>query len=124
MIFLFGLNDNAQIKQPNIIQNNNVKEPKQPVETIRLNSNTIVAQTIVQKILFNINMCLNFERSKMKLNSLDKFLVKQAMSQQTIAGIVHYVANMYDKDIDTLMDDIMSAIPTQKLQDELKKRPK
>ncbi len=53
MIFLFGLNDNAQIKQPNIIQNNNVKEPKQPVETIRLNSNTIVAQTISQNDHFS-----------------------------------------------------------------------
>lgn len=91
----------------------NLKTEAPQVKTA-VNQDAIIAQNIVKKIFFNIKMCLTFERSKVKLSSLDKLIINQMLTDKTTTGINDYIANMHDSDIKQLIDEIQEEISKRK----------
>ncbi len=73
-------------------------------------TDVIIAQNIVRKLFYHINMCLTTDRSRTKLNMLEKGIIKGMLSDKTIGGINGYIANMYPGDVESLMNDIETEI--------------
>lgn len=74
-----------------------------------------IACNVVVKLFHHINLCIQSDRSKVKLNMLEKGIIKGMLSDRTLNGINGYVRNMYPMDVKILMDD---------LETEFKKRRK
>ncbi len=65
-----------------------------------------IACNIVRKIFSHINLCIQSDRSRVKLNMLEKGMIKGMLSDKTLIGINGYVRNMNPIDINNLMNDL------------------
>ena len=65
-----------------------------------------IACNIVVKLFYHINMCIQGDRSKVKLNALEKGIIKGMLGDKVLNGINGYVRNMYPLDVRNLMDDL------------------
>lgn len=73
-----------------------------------MNPDHQAACNIVRKLFSHINLCLQSDRSKVKLNMLEKGVIKGMLSDKTLNGINNYINNMSDADIKNLMDDLQT----------------
>ncbi len=65
-----------------------------------------IACNIVRKIFSHINLCIQGDRSKVKVNMIEKGMIKGMLSDRTLNGINSYVRNMYPGDVNILMNDL------------------
>lgn len=82
----------------------------------------LIATNIVKEVFYNINLCIQEDRSKVRLNMFEKGAIKGLIGKKTLDGINNYVLNMYPDDIKNLMNGILKSIPKDILESELKKR--
>lgn len=75
-----------------------------------MESDSVIATNIVRKLFFHINSCLTSDRSKIKLNMLEKGMIKGMLGEKTLNGINGYIVNMNPNDIKNLIDDIENEI--------------
>ncbi len=71
-----------------------------------MESDSTIACNIVRKLFQHINSCVEGNRSKTRINMLEKGIIKGMLSDKTLNGINGYVLNMYPMDVKNLMNDI------------------
>lgn len=79
-----------------------------------MESDYTIACNIVRKIFTHINLCVQGDRSKVKLNMFEKGVIKGMISEKTLKGINGYVMNMYEPEVKRLMDDIELEVSKRK----------
>ncbi len=73
-------------------------------------NDSAIAIHIVEKIFQHINDCIQNDKSQVKLNMLEKGIIKGMLSSGTLKGINNYVQNMYQNDVKNLMNDIEAEV--------------
>lgn len=74
-----------------------------------------IACAIIDVLFDQISSCIKSDKSKMKLNFFAKGMIQGMLGDKTKNGIKEYVNNMYDKDINTLLDDIQKELDNRKI---------
>jgi hypothetical protein len=77
-------------------------------------SDSLIATNIVRKIFKNINSCIQGDRSKIKLNMLEKGMIKGLLTDKSLNGINNYITNMNTFDLKILIDEIEVEIKSRK----------
>lgn len=78
-----------------------------------METDSTIACNIVKTIFKHINLCLQNDRSRQKVNMFEKGVIKGMLGDRTLNGINNYIFNMYPLDVKNLMND---------LEEEIKKR--
>lgn len=73
-----------------------------------------IASEIVRKIFKHINLGIQNDRSRRRLNMFEKGIIRGMLSDNTMNGINDYVKNMYPEDIKALIDDLESEMRKRK----------
>ncbi len=79
------------------------------------NNDALIATRIVGKIFYHINLCLENDRSKIKLTMLEKGIIRGMLSNKTLNGINGFVLNMHPREVKNLMNDISAEIAKRKM---------
>lgn len=66
----------------------------------------LLACEIVRKIFQHIKMCIENDRSQVKLRAIEKGIIKGMINDGVLAGINDYVMKMNPHEMMMLMDDI------------------
>ena len=74
-----------------------------------------IACTIIDVLFDQISSCIKSDKSQIKLNFFAKGVIQGMLGDKTKSGIKEYVNNMYDKDINTLLDDIQKELDNRKI---------
>lgn len=65
----------------------------------------------VVDILFKyINICVRDDKSKIKINKLEKSFIQSLLSDKIRGGVKNYVANMTNRDLRLLLDEIQKEL--------------
>jgi hypothetical protein len=81
-----------------------------------METDATIACNIVRKLFKHINDCLQNDRSKIKLNMLEKGAIKTMLSEKALNGINRYIVNMNQYDIKILMDDLEVEIKKREIK--------
>jgi hypothetical protein len=65
-----------------------------------------IAVDIVNDLFKNIRLCLDRDRSRVKINMLAKGFIKYNLSDGVKEGIAEFVRGMYPEDMKLLLNDI------------------
>lgn len=74
-----------------------------------------IACTIIDVLFDQISLCIKSDNSKIKLSFFAKGMIQGMLGEKTKSGIKEYVNNMYDKDIDNLLDSIQKELDKRKI---------
>lgn len=74
-----------------------------------------IACTIVDVLFDQISSCIKSDKSKVKLSFFAKGMIQGMLGDKTKNGIKEYVNNMYDKDINNLLDGIQKELDKRKI---------
>ncbi len=74
-----------------------------------------IACVVVDVLFDQISSCIKSDKSKMKLNFFAKGVIQGMLGDKTKNGIKEYVNNMYDKDINILLDNIQKELDKRKI---------
>lgn len=77
-----------------------------PYMNLQSSKDAIIACNIVKLIFRHINICIQTDRSSVKLGAFEKGIIKSMLGEKTENGINKYLVNMYPMDVKKLMNDI------------------
>lgn len=80
-----------------------------------METDAVIACNIVKKLFKHINSCLQNDRSKVKINMLEKGMIKGMLSEKALNGINNYILNMNTYDIKLLIDDLDVEVKKRKI---------
>jgi hypothetical protein len=83
-------------------------------ETHRESIDTGIACDIVGRIFRSIDMCLEEDRSKVKLSLFTKSFIKGILTGTVRTGIDDFIKNMNNRDIRSLLDNIQEELDKRK----------
>lgn len=76
--------------------------------------NTDAACNIVNHIFRYIDICLNDDKSKVKLSLFAKSFIKGMLTSNVKNGIDDFIRNMNDREVRSLLDDIQHELDKRK----------
>ena len=80
------------------------------METSRGIRNTDAACNIVNHIFRSIDICLQEDKSKVKLSGFTKSFIKSILTNSVKGGIGDFIRNMNDREVQILLDDIQNEL--------------
>ena len=83
-------------------------------ESHREAADTDIACDIVRHIFGSIDMCLEEDRSKVKLSLFTKSFIKGILTGTVRTGIDDFIKNMNNRDIRSLLDNIQEELDKRK----------
>lgn len=86
--------------------NSNKVVPKKVVSKDEIDKDYDIAVDIVNDLFNNISLCLQKDRSRVKINMLAKGYIKYVLSDGVREGIADFVRGMYPEDMKLLLNDI------------------
>ncbi len=72
---------------------------------------------IIDIIFDQISLCIKTDRSQVKLSFFAKGIIQGMLGDKTKTNIKEYINNMYDKDINILLNDIQKELDKRKILD-------
>lgn len=76
--------------------------------------NTSAACNIVRHIFHYIDICLDSDKSKVKLSLFSKSFIKGILTNKVKDGVEDFIRNMNDREIRSLLDDIQYELNKRK----------
>lgn len=101
--------DNLQLSIRKLKANENVQR------LLSHEINTEVACNIINIIFKYVNICLKEDKSKRKINKLEKSFIQSIINSRTVDGIKAFVKDMNDKEVELLLTEIQKELDTRNL---------
>lgn len=91
-----------------------LKDLEKPIGQ-RGSRNAQIACAVIDVTFDQISSCIKSDKSKIKLSFFAKGMIQGMLGDKTKNGIKEYVNNMYDKDINDLLDDVQKELDKRKV---------
>lgn len=75
---------------------------------------TDIACDVIGHIFHSIDICLEEDKSKVKLSTFTKSFIKGVLTSNVKTGIINFVKNMSNRDIKILLDNIQGELDKRK----------
>lgn len=71
---------------------------------------TDIACNIIEILFKHVIICLKEDKSKVKLNKLEKSFIQSIINERTVNGIKEFIRNMENREINTSLTDIQKEL--------------